>query len=77
MNERSPSGKPAGLLLNGGDAFRRKLRLIRILDIFLKSEANIQSGKFGLLLPHKPLLALRDFCGRRSPGSTLIRKNGA
>ena len=25
----------------------------------------------------RPLLALRDFCGRRSPGSTLLRKNGA
>ncbi len=25
----------------------------------------------------KPLLALRDICGRRSPGSTLIPKDGA
>jgi hypothetical protein len=68
MNERSPAGKPAGLFLDGGDAFRRKRGLIRILDIFLKFEANIRSGQFGLLRPHKPLLAQRDFSGSKSPG---------
>lgn len=32
-------------------------------------------GRYCYLQP--PLLALRDFCGRSSPGRTLIRKNGA